>query len=150
MKHLTMEKADFAALAHIAGRLEFFTPFKGAELDILMSHIQLYAFDAGETIFKKGQPSDALYIIYEGQVRIPLNRHWLWLIRKSATLKPGNLFGEMSLLDARPHSATVTATQPTKLFVLLRRDFDLLLERNPLFADGMRLIADRRKFEDTH
>jgi len=147
---LTMGEAEFGALAHIAGRLAFFEPLKGAELEKLLSHIQLFAFKAGETIFKKGDSADALYIIYEGQVRILMNRHWLWLIRREARLAPGNLFGEMALLEKRVRSAKAVAVQPTKLFVLLRADFDALMQRNPLFAEGMRWVAERRKFEDSH
>lgn len=150
MNRLTIEKTDFDALAHIAGRLEFFTPFMGAELEMLLSRIQLYGFNKGETIFKKGESADAFYILYEGRVRVLLNPHWLWLIRKQAHLEPGNIFGEMALLESRPRSATAIATQPTKLFVLLRKDFEMLVQRNPVFADGMRLLASRRKFEDTH
>jgi CRP-like cAMP-binding protein len=150
MHRLTMGKADYEALAKTAGHLEFFTPFKGEELDLLLSHIQLYKFEAGESIFKRGQTTEALYIIYEGQVRILLNQHWFWLIRKQARLEPGNLFGEMSLLEKKPHSAAAVAAKPTKLFVLFRDDFDMLVQRNPVFAEGIRLVASRRKFEDAH
>ena len=145
-----MGEAEFKALAHIAGRLDFFSPFKGKELDTLLSHIQLYAYSAGETIFRRGDPAEAFYIIHEGEVRILLNKHWLWLIRKQARLGVGDLFGEMALLEDRPRSARAVATGPTKLFVLLRPDFDALMQRNPTFAEGMRLVASRRKFEDSH
>src|ERR1019366_7277296 len=150
MNQLTIEKADFAALARIAGHVDFFTPFKGAELEIMLSHIHLYGYSKGETIFKKGQAPDAFYIVYEGRVRIRLNPRWFAIMHKQAILNPGNLFGEMAILENRPRSATAIATQPTKLFVLFRKEFDMLVQRNPLFADGMRLLAERRKFEDAH
>ena len=50
-------------------------------------------------------------------------RFW-GLIRKMTRLGAGELFGEMALLDNRPHSATAKAELPSKLFVLLRADFD--------------------------
>jgi CRP/FNR family cyclic AMP-dependent transcriptional regulator len=150
MNRLTMGEAEFKALAHIAGRLEFFSPFKGDELDKLLSHIQLYAYAAGEPIFRRGDPAEAFYIIHEGHIRILLNRHWLWLVRKQARLGPGDLFGEMALLENRPHSAKAVAAGPTRLFVLLSPDFNALLQRNPTFAEGVRWVASRRKFEDAH
>jgi CRP/FNR family cyclic AMP-dependent transcriptional regulator len=150
MNRLTMGADEYKALAHIAGRLDFFSPFKGEELDKLLSHIQLYGYGAGETIFRRGEPSEAFYIIHEGQIRILMNRHWLWLMRKQARLGPGDLFGEMSLLERRPHSNKAVAVGPTKLFVLLTPDFDALMQRNPAFAEGMRWVASRRKFEDSH
>ena len=150
MQPLTMGETEFRALARIAARLEFFTPLKGQELDTILSHIKLYGYRAGETIFQRGSPSDAFYIIYEGQVRILMNRHWFWLIRRQARLEAGNLFGEMGLLEGRARSATAVASQPTKLFVLLQVDFEALMQRNPAFAEGMRWVASQRKFEDSH
>ncbi len=145
-----MGPAEYNALAHITGRLEFFAPLKGSELETTLSHIQLFGFSKGETIFKKGSLADAFYIIHEGEVRILMNAHWFWLLRRQARLAPGNIFGEMALLENRPHSATAVTARPSKLFVLLRADFDALLLSNPAFAEGMRWVAARRKFEDTH
>src|ERR1700687_4026758 len=150
MNRLSMGESEFKALAHIAGGLDFFSPFKGDELNTLLSHIQLYAYSAKEVIFRRGDPADALYIIQEGQIRILMNKHWIWLIRKEVRLAPGNLFCEMALLENRPHSARAIAAQPTKLFVLLRPDFEALMQRNPTFAEGMRWVVSRRKFEDSH
>lgn len=150
MKKLPMGEVEYKSLAHIAGDLEFFTPFKGAELEQLLSHIQLYSFAPGETVFKKGGPPDAFYIIHEGRVTIRFNPRWIWFIRKVATLGPGNLFGEIALLERRPHSATAVTEEGAKLFVLLREDFESLLKRNPAFEKGVRWIASKRKFEDSH
>jgi CRP/FNR family transcriptional regulator, cyclic AMP receptor protein len=144
-----MGEAEFKALARIAGRLEFFSPLKGEELDRLLSHIQLYGYGKGESIFKPGDSAEAIFIIYEGQIKIPMNKHLLWLIRKQARLGPGDVFGEMAILENRPRKLKAVATQPTKLFVLLRPDFDALMNRNPVFAEGIRFIASRRRFEDS-
>src|SRR5258706_3461924 len=116
MQKLKMGEAEYKNFAHIAGQLDFFAPLKGGQLDALLSHIQLYAFARGETIFKKDDPSDALYIIHEGIVTIRFNRHWIWFVRRVARLGPGNLFGEMSLLENRPHSAPAIAEKDVKLF----------------------------------
>jgi CRP-like cAMP-binding protein len=149
MKHLEMDAAAYRSLAHTASQLEFFSTLKGVELDHMLSRIQLYAYSSGETIFKKGAPADALYIIHEGEIVIRLS-HWYALIRKAAHLGPGNLLGEMGLLDNRLRRATAVARSNAKLFVLLRPDFEDLLRRSPAFAAGVQWLADRRRFEDDH
>ena len=144
-----MDAVAYRSLAHTASQLDFFSTFKGVELDSILSHIQLYAYGRGETIFKKGDPPNALYIVHEGEIVIRLSR-WYALIRKAALLGPGNLLGEMGLLDNRPRRAAAIARSDAKLFVLLRSDFEDLLQRNPAFAAGVRWLADRRRFEDDH
>jgi CRP-like cAMP-binding protein len=148
MKRLIMGEAENRGLAHTAGQLEFFSTLKGADLDRILSHIELYAFNRGEAIFKKGDPADALYIVHQGEVVIQMSR-WFALFRKVARLKPGNLFGEMGLLENRRRAFTATAKMDTQLFVLLKRDFDELLRRNPIFSEGIRWLAQRRQFEGT-
>ena len=150
MKNLPISETEFRGLAHITRRLEFFRSYTGGQLDAILSHLQLYAFDRGETVFKKGDTPVAFYIIYDGQVRIHLGYRLWGLFRKMAHLSSGDLFGEIALIENRPHSATAVAELPTKLFVLLRDDFDKLLQGDPEFAELIKFVASRRKFETTH
>lgn len=143
-----MGEAEHRSLAHIAGQLEFFSALKGEALDHILPRIELYAFDRGETIFKKGDPAEALYVIHTGEVVIQLSR-WFALFRKVAHLKSGNLFGEIALLENRRRVFSATARTDTRLFVLLKREFDELLRTNPTFAEGVRWLAERRHFEDS-
>jgi CRP-like cAMP-binding protein len=145
-----MGEAEYRSLARIAGQLDIFAPLKGAQLDALLPRIRLYAFAPGEVIFKKGDLPDALYIIHEGSVTIRFNPRWIWFVRKVARLGPGNLFGEMALLEDRPRSAPAVAEKDVKLFVFLRQDFEALMRQNPVFAEEMRLIAAQRKFQTAH
>src|ERR1035437_1675013 len=126
---LKMGDAEYRGLAHMAGSLEFFAPFKGNDLDLLLSHIQLYDYAQGETIFKPGEQARALFIIYRGKVQITLKRTWLRFFRRPVRLEPGNLFGEMALLEERTHSAHAVTATPSQLFVLLKPDFQVLLDR---------------------
>jgi len=148
MKRLVIGEAEHRSLAHIAGQLEFFSALKGEALDRILSHIELYAFKRGETIFKKGEPAEALYVVHTGEVVIQISR-WFALFRKVAHLESGNLFGEIALLENRPRAFTATARKDTQVFVLMKRDFDELLQSNPAFADGVRWLAERRRFEDS-
>jgi CRP/FNR family cyclic AMP-dependent transcriptional regulator len=104
-----MGEAEFRGLAQIARRLEFFRSLTGAQLDNILSRIQVYGFDRGETVFKKGDLPTAFFIIYDGRVRIHLGYRMFGLFKKMAHLGPGDLFGEMALIEGRPRSGTATA-----------------------------------------
>lgn len=79
---------------------------------------------AGETVFAEGEHGDAMYIIVAGRVRVHRGGRTL------AFVEERNVFGEMSLLDPAPRSASITAEEPSHL---------LRLEREPFY----RLMAHR-------
>lgn len=149
MKKIPMQEAESRGLAHIAARLEFFRSFNGAQLERLFSRVELYGFERGETIFHKGNSPMAFYLIFEGRVKIHLGYHLWGLMRKMAHLGQGDLFGEMALIEKRPHSGTAIAEEPTKLFILAYEYFDELLKSDPEFADLMKFVVARRK-SDPH
>jgi CRP-like cAMP-binding protein len=150
MERLTIGAVEFQSLAHIIHLIDIFKPFKGEQLDKILGHILLFSFKPGEVIFKKGAEPEAFYIIHEGWVKLLFKTGWLWLWRKNAVLGPGNIFGEMALLENRPHSGTATTKTGTKLFVILRPDFEALVRLNPVFADELRQIAALRHFQTSH
>ncbi|HEY8566146.1 MAG TPA: Crp/Fnr family transcriptional regulator [Beijerinckiaceae bacterium] len=88
---------------------------------------------ADETLFRKGDAGDALYAVRRGQIRIATGTE----AGGSFTLNihgPGDVFGEVALLDGRPRTADAVAAEVTELFMLRRRDFLALLERRPDLA----------------
>lgn len=83
--------------------------------------------DANERVFNKGDFGDSLYIIASGRVRVHDDERTL------QHLGPRDVFGELSLLDAQPRSASVSAVEPTHLFRLAQADFYALMsERTDL------------------
>jgi len=72
---------------------------------------------AGSVIAEEGEPGDAFYLLADGAAVV--NRGG----KKIATLGTGDFFGEMSLLDDGPRSATVELTRDSTLLVMHRRDF---------------------------
>jgi CRP-like cAMP-binding protein len=94
-------------------------------------------FRRAETIFHQGDPGDALHVIRTGSVRIvlpsPTGREDAILV----TLSPGEFFGELAILDGRPHSATVVAAEATETLVLRREAFDRLLDEQPVMARAL-------------
>lgn len=93
-------------------------------------------FQNGERIIEAGKTETRMYIILEGEVQITLSDK----IEKItvATLKKGDFFGEISLFNNIPRSATATATGNVKLAFIDNADqlHDFLI-RNPVFAAKM-------------
>jgi len=88
---------------------------------------------AGEMLFRKGDPGDSLFGVRRGQIRIETGASG----GSRQTLNfmgPGDLFGEVAVLDGQSRTADATAGEPTELFVLRREDFLSFLEREPRVA----------------
>jgi len=145
MKSLPMGDTEYRGLAHIAGQLEFFKTFKGPHLERVLSDVELHAYDKGETIFHKGGPPTAFYMIFQGRVRIHLGYRLMGLMKKMAHLGPGDLFGEIALVEKRMHSGTAVAEVPTQLFVISYENFDMMMNEDPEFANLMKFVVARRK-----
>jgi len=91
-------------------------------------------FKAGETIFAEGDPSDHCYRIRSGSVEIRLRVPGLMKRGRSetiATCGPGELIGEMSVIDAAPRSATAIAVAPTVCDSFTADEILNLLEHDP-------------------
>jgi CRP-like cAMP-binding protein len=86
-------------------------------------------FVSGEYIFKEGEAGNRLYLIVEGDVRISR------IVPGSgeealAILKPGALFGEMSVFDRSERSTDAISNGGTKVLTISRTDFEMLLDFN--------------------
>ena len=98
---------------------------------------------AGESLFRKGDPGDALFGVRRGQIRIETgasdgNRQTLNL------MGPGDLFGEVAVLDGQSRTSDATAGEPTEVFVLRRDDLLGHLEREPKVAIKIIMLLCRR------
>ncbi|MGE0725054.1 MAG: Crp/Fnr family transcriptional regulator, partial [Alphaproteobacteria bacterium] len=110
--------------------------FKDLPPDLLVRVIALTVTRTvaqNETLFLKGDPGDALYAIAEGVVRIGVTHEGGREIILNV-LEPGDVFGEIALIDGLPRSADAVALTPLRLIVLRRRDFIALMEREPKVA----------------
>jgi CRP/FNR family cyclic AMP-dependent transcriptional regulator len=83
-------------------------------------------FRRGETVFHVGDPGDALFIVMAGSIKItlPADTGDEAIL---ATLRAGDFFGELALLDGAPRSATAVAIEPTETYVLSRDGFRELI-----------------------
>lgn len=104
-------------------------------------------FRAGETIFSEGDPSDHCYKIVSGAVEIRLALPGVMRRGRSeavATCGPGELIGEMSLLDRTTRSASAVAVEPTVCLSYTAEEFVDLLESDPREAMAYVRVLVRR------
>jgi CRP-like cAMP-binding protein len=86
---------------------------------------------AEETCVREGAPGDALYVVVEGAVRIERGG----AVR--STVRAPGVFGEMALLDGAPRTASVVATEATRLLRIPRLEFEALLDESPELVRGV-------------
>lgn len=91
----------------------------------------------GELLFEKGDQGDSLYGVRRGTIRIETGSEGGERLTLNM-LGPGDLFGEIALLDGQTRTANAVAAEDCELFVLRRPDFLLFMEREPRIA--IRLI----------
>lgn len=85
-------------------------------------------FAEGDVLIRQGESNDKLFIILEGEVEVRVGG------RQVATLKAGDLFGELSLLDHEPASGDVVATGTGAFVTLDERRFVVVSQQNPFFT----------------
>lgn len=94
---------------------------------------------AAETVLTRaGEPGDEFFLIVDGTARVEVSAE------KQVPLPPGEFFGEMSLLDGGPRSATVVADTPVRLLVISRRHFSVLLREVPGLTQTLLITLSRR------
>lgn len=91
-------------------------------------------FAPGNIIFRQGDPGRVLYLVKSGQVRIFING--LDGTETSVILlgRPGDIFGELAVIDGLPRSATAVAMEATVLLVINREAFRDHMRQNPQLA----------------
>ncbi len=110
-------------------RCSLFAHVDASPLATLARSLRRRRFRRGEVIFHQGDPGDALHVVASGAVKIilPSAEGEEAII---ATLRPGDFFGELSLLDGAPRSASAAALEPTETLVLPREVLQELLDRD--------------------
>jgi CRP-like cAMP-binding protein len=115
-------------------RIPFFAGLDAPALERVAAGTRMRRFRRGEIIFHVGDPGDALFIIVSGEVKIALpSEEGDEAIL--ATLRPGDVFGELALLDGAPRSATASALVATEVVLLPRDRFRELIATEPAVRD---------------
>lgn len=132
--------------AALLAEVPLFALLSEEDRKVLSLQIDVERHPADHTIFDYGDPGDSMMVVVKGEVE-------LFVKNKTGertlleTVTPGEFFGEITLLDEGPRTATATCKSDTELLVVDRDDLDALFRANPsaaltiLAATGKRLRA---------
>jgi len=133
--------------AAVLTQVPLFAGFAAEELEPLVACLRRRRYARGETVFLQGDPGTSLCLIETGRVKLgftsPEGREVLLDL-----LGPGDVFGELALLDGEPRSADAVAVEPTHLVLLRREEFVRFLEERPRLAVQLLAVLSRRLRRD--
>ena len=111
--------------AEALGRAPLFAGLSRDELKDLAKLTEDLEVDAGKVLCREGEVASEFFVIVDGEVEVTKDGG------RIRTLSDGDFFGEIALLEDIRRTATVTATTALRFFVLTRRSFWSLIERQP-------------------
>jgi CRP/FNR family cyclic AMP-dependent transcriptional regulator len=140
----------------LLARVSIFASLERADLDQLLSSTTTRHLKTRDVLCRKGDPGNQLYGIVSGSLKVATTgtdgKEVLF-----GLMGPGEVLGEIALLDGKPRSATVTAVESTELLTLHRRELIPFLEKNPraaislacVLAARVRQLSDRAEDRQT-
>ena len=120
------------------GDIWLFSALSASQLRTLRRTVEEIDVPAGKVLCEEGTVGREFFFIVKGKASVRRNG------RKVATLEPGGYFGELSLLDRRPRSATVISDTDMTLLVLEQRRFNGLLDAMPALAHKLLVAMSER------
>lgn len=136
-----------ANTSELLAAVPFFALLDSEERAALAQKVELRQVRGGQTIFAMGDPGDALYVVSSGEVEIFVKNHQ----GERITLEvagAGHVFGELSLLDGGPRTATAIARTDAELLSVNRQALDEFLRLSPAAAMDM-LEATGKRLRET-
>ncbi|MCY1023312.1 cyclic nucleotide-binding domain-containing protein [Pyxidicoccus sp. MSG2] len=125
-------------LTNVMNTSALFRPFNRKDRRTLVERFRARDVERDEVIIRDGDQTDGLYVVLSGEVEVSKDGHLL------TRLKEGDLFGEISLLQKTPATATVTVSRHTTLLRLPRADFDALISSHPQILVLISELSDER------
>jgi CRP/FNR family transcriptional regulator, cyclic AMP receptor protein len=125
-----MEETRQSPEAELLAEVPFFQLLDNEERQFLASELDVVRFKEGDVVFTYGDPGDSLYVIRTGAVEVFFKDDTGERIVLE-TAREGDFFGELSLLDNGPRTASVVATRDVEALRVDRSDLDHLLRLHP-------------------
>jgi CRP-like cAMP-binding protein len=132
---MSFSSEDTMALLH---RVPVFSTLSSEELEHVAQVVVPRRFEAGEVVFKEGDEGSTCYIVRSGRARA-VREHADGRSITLAHFGPGDIFGEMAMLDGERRSATVESIEATDAIAILSADMHRLLREYPDIS--VKLIA---------
>lgn len=124
-------------------RVELFASLTDIQLYQVLYHVRTLEYAAGETIFLRGEPGDAFYVVQAGRVEARVPR-WLFFSRVVGRMGPGDFFGELAMLLRQPRAASAVCAERTVCYSLSWPDLDGLMRKNPEIAAAVNAAVAKR------
>ena len=106
-------------------RVPLFADCSRSELEEIAQLADEIDLDEGKELTRLGEPGREFFVLLEGEADVTQNGNSI------NTLKAGDFFGEIALVEDTPRTATVTATTPMRVLVITDRAFKKLLDEHP-------------------
>jgi CRP-like cAMP-binding protein len=119
------------ALEDTLAAIDIFSSLSRRQVKRLVSAGREVRSEAGKAVAVEGLGALALHVILEGTAEVSRAGSPL------RTLGPGDYFGEISMIDGKPRSATVAATSDLTAFAIPHTDFSALVETDPELASAL-------------
>ena len=139
---------DESKVADLLARVPLLSGLEPAELERIAQVAIPRSFPKGARIFHEGDRSDACYVIRAGEVRVT-REHPDGRAIALATLGPGELVGELAMLDGGVRSASVETLSEVDMLAIAATDMRGLLERNAQITAKL-VIALTRRLRETN
>ena len=125
-------------LAEALGQVDIFSELSPKELRTVLATAREMKVDEAAAVTSQGEKGGRFYLILEGEVDVLIDG------RSQNHLAVGEYFGEMSLLDGEPRSATIVALTPLRLLSLASFNFRPLLREYPSISEKLLATLSRR------
>ena len=138
-------------MAEFLQNVQLFSSLGAEERQHIAKRLRVKVFAPREVIVKEGQEGDSLFIIASGLVEIRKKDPQTGIDFLLSKMEAGACFGEMSLLNNRPRSATVIAVDETQAWTLEQFDFTDLMLSHPFIALNLsQMLAERLEKMSAH
>lgn len=117
------EPANTRAVMRIAKNAALFRSMEKAALTALIGQSYHVFYEAGDVIVSQGDSDSSVYLVLAGRVRVLHSQEDQQTVEGIADLGPGEVFGELAVLETQPRSATVLTLEPTSCLKVSGADF---------------------------
>lgn len=133
---------ETSAVADMIDSAQVFKDWTRQDVEILARYSKVYETEEGQTILMEGEKGKMICILIDGKIGVyksdEQGRH-----KRISLIRAGKTFGEMSLVDEMPYSATAIAMEPTRMVVITGYQFENLIHDQPRVGNCLLMTVAR-------
>ncbi len=131
-----------ATIAQELARTELFAGLGQEILEILGARVIERPCRRGQILFHQGDAGDSLFVLAAGRLKVVVSAA-TGQEMVLTTLKPPDTFGELSLVDGLPRSASVEALEQSRVLIISRAAWQTLIDENPVLTGALQAALSR-------